>query len=243
MRDLLREKIGVTPEILAGLLLFVMLLWGFVEVADEVAEPGGVGMDSRILLALRDPADAADPIGPHWVEEAVRDLTALGSMVVVALVTVTVVGYLVLQERLRSALFLVVAVVGGVALGALLKGIFDRPRPDVVPHMVEVLSESFPSGHTMVSAVVYPTLGVMLSRTVSRTRTRLYLLMVAVGLALIVGVTRVYLGVHYPSDVLGGWTLGFAWALLCWLAVRWLQRHRTVEPQPPPQHGTSVPSS
>lgn len=240
MRDLLREKIGVTPEILAGLLVCVMLLWGFVELADEIAEPGGVGVDRRILLALRDPANPADPLGPHWVEEAVRDLTALGSMVIVTLLTVTVVGYLVLQQRLRSAIFLVVAVVGGVVLGAFLKGIFDRPRPDVVPHMVEVLSESFPSGHTIISSIVYPILGIMVSRTVRRTRTRVYLLCVAVGLALLVGLTRVYLGVHYPTDVLGGWALGFAWALLCWLAVRWLQRHRTVEPEPQPQHGTSA---
>lgn len=242
MRDLLREKFGVTPEILAGLLVFVMLLWGFVEIADEIAEPGGVGVDRRILLALRDAADPADPIGPHWVEEAMRDLTALGSMVIVTLVTVTVVGYLALQQRLRSAIFLVVAVVGGVVIGAFLKGVFDRPRPDVVPHMVEVLSESFPSGHTIISSIVYPILGVMVSRTVRRTRTRVYLLAVAIGLALLVGLTRVYLGVHYPTDVLGGWALGFAWALLCWMAVRWLQRHRTVEPEPPPQHGASASS-
>jgi undecaprenyl-diphosphatase len=240
MRERLRKIFGrVDPDILGGVLVLLALLWGFAEVADEVTE-GPLSIDERILLAFRDGNDLGDPLGPPWVAEMVRDLTALGSWSVTGLIVLFVTGYLLLQKRPRSALFLLVAVVGGVLLGDLLKTLFDRPRPDIVPHLADVLSESFPSGHSTVSAVVYPTLGAMLSRVVGRVRVRIYLLIVGVALALFVGLTRVYMGVHYPTDVLAGWTLGFAWALACWLTVTWMQKRRKVEPAPRERTGASA---
>lgn len=229
----------IDSEILGGALLLFLLLWGFVGIADEVSDASTSSVDERILLALRDGQDLADPLGPAWVAEMVRDLTALGSWVVVGLIVASVVVYLLLQRRPRSALFLLVAVIGGVVLGQLLKSAFGRPRPDIVPHMAHVLSESFPSGHSTIAAVVYPTLGAMLSRVVARVRVRVYLLVLGILLALVVGFTRVYMGVHYPTDVLAGWTVGFAWALGCWLAVTFLQRRRQVEPAPPTKHGVA----
>ena len=241
MRDRIREAFGrVDPEILGGMVALFALLWGFAEIADEVADDATASVDERILLALRDGQDLSDPLGPPWIADMVRDLTALGSWVFVGLVVTIVTIYLLLQKRPRSAVFLLVAVVGGVVIGQFSKELFDRPRPDIVPHLAEVLSQSFPSGHSTISAVVYPTLGAMLSRVVGRVRVRIYLLVVGVALAIIVGLTRVYMGVHFPTDVLAGWTIGFAWALLCWLTVRALQKRRQVEPEPPTKHGVAT---
>jgi undecaprenyl-diphosphatase len=229
----------IDSEILGGVVLLFLLLWAFVGIADEVSDASTMSVDERILLAFRDGQDLDDPLGPPWVSEMVRDLTALGSWVIIAVIVASVVIYLLLQKRPRSVLFLLVAVIGGVVLGQLLKSAFGRPRPDIVPHMVSVLSESFPSGHSTISAVVYPTLGAMLSRVVGRVRVRVYLLVLGITLSLVVGFTRVYMGVHYPTDVLAGWAVGFAWALGCWLAVTWMQRRQQVEPAPPTKHGVA----
>ena len=229
----------IDSEILAGFVLLFLLLWGFVSIADEVSDASTMSVDERILLAFRDGQDLADPLGPPWVADMVRDLTALGSWVVTGLLVASVTVYLLLHKRPRSALFLLVAVVGGVVIGQLLKSAFGRPRPDIVPHMAHVLSESFPSGHSTISAVVYPTLGAMLSRVVGRVRVRVFLLSLGIALAVVVGMTRVYMGVHYPTDVLAGWAVGFAWALGCWLAVTWMQKRRKVEPAPQTKHGVA----
>ena len=211
MKDRIRAAFGrVDPEILGGLVVFFLLAWGFVEIAGEVSARSTMSIDERILMWFREGQDLNDPWGPGWLEDMVRDITALGSVGVVGLIVVGVLVFLLLQHRPRSALFLIVAVVGGVVLGDLLKALYDRPRPDVVPHLVEVISESFPSGHTTMAAVVYPTLGAMLTRVVSRVRTRIYLLVLSAILACLVGLSRMYLGVHYPTDVLGGLAVGFA---------------------------------
>jgi undecaprenyl-diphosphatase len=125
--------------------------------------------------------------------------------------------------------FVLVSIVGGLLLSSGLKAMVSRPRPDVVPHLSIVYTSSFPSGHSMLSAVVYLTLGSLLAATTQQTVLRIYVLAVAVLLSVIVGVSRVYLGVHYPTDVLAGWVAGLGWALLCWLVARWMQRRRKVE--------------
>jgi undecaprenyl-diphosphatase len=140
-----------------------------------------------------------------------------------------VIGFLVFVRKRGAALLVAVSVGGGSALGHLLKFGFDRPRPDLVPHGVLVHTASFPSSHAMMSAVVYLTLGALLARVQPRRRVKAYLLFLGILLTLIVGSSRVYLGVHWPSDVLAGWTLGAAWALLCWLVALWLQRRGQVE--------------
>ena len=128
------------------------------------------------------------------------------------------------------ALFVCGSVLGGVAVSTVLKDVLQRPRPDLVPYSVYVSGASFPSGHSMMSAVTYLTLGALLARSHERKRLKVYFLLVAIFLTFAVGVTRVYLGVHWPTDVLAGWTAGAVWALLCWLAARWLQSRRTLEP-------------
>ncbi|WP_346795988.1 phosphatase PAP2 family protein [Halomonas sp. Bachu 37] len=208
-------------------------IWGFVALADEVFEGDTQSIDEAILLALRNPADHADPLGPGWVEELGRDFTALGGVGVLMLITLGGLGFLLLARRFRAALFTTVAVPGGVITSMLMKAGFDRPRPDLVPHESIVYTASFPSGHAMMSAVTYLTLAALLSRMQSQLRLKAYLLLMAILLTLLVGSSRVYLGVHWPSDVIAGWAAGSAWAALCWLVMRWLQQRGQVEAEQP----------
>ena len=106
---------------------------------------------------------------------------------------------------------------------------FGRPRPDLVPHATQVYTASFPSGHAMMAAVTYLTLGALLARVQPRLRLKLYLIGLAATLTVLVGCSRVYLGVHWPTDVLAGWTLGAAWALGCWAIALWLQARGRIE--------------
>lgn len=195
-------------------------LWGFIEMAEVARDSAAHAFDTEILLAFREAGRPDDPVGPAWLEEAVRDLTGLGSMIVLVLVTAAAIFYLLLIGRRGEALMVLIAVGGGQILSSLLKLGIDRPRPDLVPHLAEVQTLSFPSGHAMMSAVTYLTLGSMLAGIAPGWATKIYVLGVAVLITLTVGVSRIYLGVHWPSDVLAGWCAGFAWAMLCWLVAR-----------------------
>jgi undecaprenyl-diphosphatase len=204
-------------------------LLAFIGLADEVREGGTRTLDNAILLALRQPGDPAAPIGPAWLPGAVRDLTALGSTVVLTLLTLVALGFLLLMRRVATAVLLLVSIGGGTVLSVLLKTHFERARPDVVSPLVDVASLSFPSGHAMLSAVTYLTIAVILTRVTPSPLQRAYVVMVAVAMTLLVGLSRLYLGVHYPSDVLAGWCIGATWALTCWLVARWLQERGAVE--------------
>jgi undecaprenyl-diphosphatase len=229
--------------VLATLALAAAAVWGFAELADEVLEGETHAFDEWVLLALRSASDRSDPLGPAWLEELMRDITALGSTGILTFITVAVAGFLALGRKTHAALFLVVAVGGGMLLSTGLKMGFDRPRPDLVPHGAIVYTASFPSGHSMLAAVVYLTLGALLARVQPRRVLKLYLLGLAVVLTMAVGVSRIYLGVHWPTDVLAGWAVGAAWALLCWAAALWLQRFGQVEsPGPDPGAAASEPA-
>ena len=144
-------------------------------------------------------------------------------------VTLAAAGYLWLSGRRRSMLLLVASVGGGQMLSTLFKRGFDRPRPDLVPHEAIVYTASFPSGHAMMAAVTYLTLGAMLARVQPTRVLRVYVLALAAIVTVAVGISRVYLGVHWPTDVLAGWTAGAAWALACWTVARWLAQRGAVE--------------
>ena len=216
------------PVLLA---LFAILgaLWGFAELAEEVMEGDTHEVDQALLLSMRNPADLTDPIGPGWVEEIGRDLTALGGNAILTLLTIAVVGYLLLDGKRRMAVVLIVATLGALGVSTLLKNTIDRERPDLVPHHTRVYTASFPSGHSMLAASTFLTMGALLARVQRRKRMKAYILLVAITATLLVGLSRVYLGVHWPTDVLAGWTAGAAWALSCWLLARWLQRRHEVE--------------
>ena len=219
----------IEKTVLSALAIVVLAVWGFVELADEVVSGGTGALDRGILLAFRDAADPSDPLGPRWFEEVMRDITALGGTTVLTLITLAVVGFLILDGKRHAAVMVLASIGTGLLLSHGLKFGFARPRPDLVPHGATVYTASFPSGHATMAAVVYLTLGVLLARTEARRRVRVYILAVAVLITALVGVSRVYLGVHWPSDVLAGWAAGTAWALLCWLAMLWLQERGQVE--------------
>jgi undecaprenyl-diphosphatase len=215
------------PVLLVGLAI-AGALWALVELAEVARDAAPHTFDTAILLAFRQPGHPDMPIGPPWLEGAVRDVTALGSTVVLALIVAAVVIHFFLIGRARTALFILCAVVSGQVLSSLLKAGVDRPRPELVSHLVDVHSLSFPSGHAMLSAITYLTLGALAARFLPGRVTRIYVLALAVLVTLMVGASRVYLGVHWPSDVLAGWCAGFAWAMLWWLAARLLQRRGAV---------------
>ena len=211
------------------LLVAVALGWVFLELADEVTEGDTASLDESILLAMRSSADHSDPIGPRWIEEIARDITALGGMAVLFLVSFTVVSFLWTLTRRRMAIYMLVAVIGALAISSVLKVGYARPRPDLVPHGSHVYTHSFPSGHAMMAAATYLTLGLLAARLVTNRYLQVLVVSLAIAITLAVGVSRVYLGVHWPSDVLAGWALGTLWALVCWVAAAWLQAHGDLE--------------
>jgi undecaprenyl-diphosphatase len=215
---------------LLALAVIVVAGWLAAELADEVLEGTTQQYDEWVLRHLRSPGDLSDPIGPRWFEDMWRDITALGSFTVLALVTLACAGYLLLRRQRRMLGLLAAATVGGLLVALLLKNLFARPRPEFASPTAHVLTASFPSGHSMLSAAVYLTLGVLLARTTTQYRYKLYFLTVALLITVLVGLSRIYLGVHYPTDVLAGWSFGLIWALLCWLVARFLQNRGAVEP-------------
>jgi len=225
----------VEASVLAAIGLLGASLWLFISIAGAVVEGETTAWDRRLLLALRNAADPAMSWGPPWVQEMARDFTALGGVAVLTLMTLAVIGYLLLAGKRNAAIAVFVAVAGGLILSTLLKHGFNRARPDLVPHGSVVYTTSFPSGHSMMSAITYLTLGAMLARVENSIRIKIYLLTVAAFLTILVGVSRVYLGVHWPTDVAAGWAVGAAWALLCSLVMRRLQRRGKVEPPSGPK--------
>lgn len=215
------------PVLLAGLII-AGGLWGFEELMEVARDTTPHAFDTEILLAFRQAGHPDVPLGPLWLQGAMRDVTSLGSSTVLVLIVAAVIVYLLLIRKAGTALFILVAVAGGQALSSLLKAGVDRPRPDLVSHLVTETSLSFPSSHAMVSAVTYLTLGSLAARFLPGRTTKIFVLCLAVLTTLLVGVSRVYLGVHWPSDVLAGWCAGFAWAMLCWLAARLLERRHAV---------------
>lgn len=215
---------------LVAIAIIVIAGWLAAELADEVQEGSTQRYDEWVLRLLHTPGDKTKPIGPEWFEGIWRDITALGSATVLGLVTFACAGYLLMRRRYRMLVLLTVATVGGLVVSLLLKDFFARPRPEFAAPDMYVTTSSFPSGHSMLSAVVYLTLGALLARTSKQYRIKLYFVTVALIVTMLVGFSRIYLGVHYPTDVLAGWSFGLIWATLCWLAARFLQRRGAVEP-------------
>ena len=226
----LKENPSAVP--LAMSAAVVLLVVVFAQLASEMLEGELQRFDTAVAALFRASGNITTPIGPAWLQEAARDVTALGSFSCLGILFGATMGYLLLLGRRRVALFVAASLLGGAALSTGLKLGFDRPRPEA-QHATRVFTASFPSGHAMLSAVTFLTLGALLSRLEDRTRVKVYFMSVAVLLTLIVGTSRVYLGVHYGSDVVGGWCMGAAWALLCWTVALYLQRRGQL---PPPAH-------
>lgn len=219
-----KHEIGAIVAVFVAAALLLM----FGSIAEEVVEGETDKLDRAVLMTFRTPGNPTDLIGPEWFEEMVRDVTALGSYAFVIIIVTAAIGYLLLVRKYGLALLLLAAEGGGMLISTLLKELFSRPRPDI-EHAARVFTASFPSGHATLSAVTFLTLGALLTRVTSDRKSKLYFMGAAVVLTLMVGLSRLYLGVHYPSDILAGWCIGSAWATLCWGGALWLQRRGDVE--------------
>jgi undecaprenyl-diphosphatase len=219
MRPAIRQHFGSYFELrlLWPILLMAVAAWSFMKIAGEVMEGDARAVDLWILHLLRTGENQLTPIGPLWLQEAIRDLTALGSPAVLTLTVGAVWGYLVMARQWVMSWLALGSALGGVLMAFGLKSLFSRERPDAVFHAAVASGYSFPSGHAMMSAIVYLTMAALIARLAPRTRLRLYVMAVALLITGLVGLSRIYLGVHWASDVVGGWAAGAAWALLCWL--------------------------
>ena len=222
LKGMIARREALAPAIIFGLLAFG--LYVFLAIADEVAEGEIREFDEWLLLLFRDSANPAAVRGPAWLQETMVEFTALGGYPVIILTLVAVLGLLLITRRYGPALFTFVSVWFGWLISHLLKQFYDRPRPDLVEHLDTVHTASFPSGHAMMSTVIYLTLAALVVRFFQDFRVRVYVVVMAVLISLLVGVSRIFLGVHWPSDVIAGWALGIAWACFLWLVVAFLQR-------------------
>ncbi|TVP76616.1 MAG: phosphatase PAP2 family protein [Gemmatimonadales bacterium] len=229
---LLRRLFRPETILLLGGATGLLVLLGGMDLFSRHVMGGAARLDEWLLLAGRDPVNPELIRGPHWVDEMVRDLTGLGGPAVLGLMTASVTAWLVLRRQHASAVLVVVATLGGLMVSLLLKDFFMRPRPEIVPSLMVETSPSFPSGHSMISAVVYLTLGSLLARVEEDRLVRMLFLVLAVLITGAVGISRVLLGVHFPTDVLVGWVMGLTWASICWYGVLLLQERGTVEPPP-----------
>ncbi len=201
----------------------------FFEIGDEVLEGDALKWDRMVLLALREPGMPSDPLGPPWLEEAAVELTAIGSLPVIGLLSVSLLGFLLVHHRFGSTVFATLSIGGGLGAAHLLKLVYGRPRPELVEPLTVVHTQSFPSGHTMGATVVVLTLAALVARLIPSRAGQTYVFVMAACWAGSIGLTRVYLGVHWPSDVLAGWAMGVSWAAGCWAAVSMVQNRRTPE--------------
>jgi len=224
VRGMKHRREAILPAVIFTVLAFG--IYAFFAIADEVGENEIAGFDTYLLLLFRDPANPSQPIGPPWLAETVTEITALGGYPIMVVVVSAVIGFLLVSRKYGPALFVLLSTSTGALASHLLKLHYERPRPDVVDHLVSIHTASFPSGHATMSTVVYLTLASLVIRLVDEFRVRVYVVAVAVLMALAVGISRVYLGVHWPSDVAAGWALGVAWASLCWLIASALQFQR-----------------
>ena len=209
-----QKKLGAASK-RAGLFWVVLsvLIGLFVALLISVKSHMTLALDHSLLLVLRNPVDVADPVGPLWFAEFVRDMSALGSTGVLTWFSLIIVGFALQVGKKSLAIYLGLSVCMATEVNHGLKALIARPRPDVVSHVSEVFTQSFPSGHAMLSAVVYITFALLLIE-LRQGQQRVFIMISAVLTTLLVGMSRIYLGVHWPSDVVAGWLAAAIWIML-----------------------------
>lgn len=208
---------AVEPVLIACWIALAFLLWLFYAMTGWIAAGSIAAIDEKILLAFRLPGNNATPIGPAWLPETVRDISALGSVSVLWLAVFFSTVLLFLSGHRKKSVYVFLTAVAATALSNILKFIYTRPRPDIVPPAAETFTTSFPSAHAMMSAAVYLTIGLVFSRLHQAKAVKTFIMLFAAGLTLMIGLTRVYMGVHWPSDVIAGWLCGGIFLLSCHL--------------------------
>ena len=213
-------------RLIIAFIVVAIVLLVVVRLGSEIQEDGTSGFDRWMLLSLRQPGNLGAPAGPAWLRAVFVDISALGGVTALTLLTTSVVGYLFVAKRWITAALVAAATISGSLIERFLKISFARARPAIVPHFVEVHSLSYPSGHATNSAVVFLTLGTLLARSQATRPTRIYVVAAPMLFTILIGCSRVYNGVHWPTDVIAGWAVGGSWALLWWAIALRLQRDR-----------------
>lgn len=227
---LTEKKIPLRYIVIAGGLALAGVL--FIGLWSEIAEGEAAAIDTAILLLFRNPGDLNQMIGPPWLRQTMIDITTLGSSTVLTLIVIGSTGFMLVKHAYRIAALIVGATISGSVIVSVLKGFLERPRPTLVDHLVAETSMSFPSGHAANSAIVYLTIAVLFMRIEPKLSTRLFVLAASIMIVTAIGVSRVALGVHWPSDVLAGWLFGTGWACFWALIVRLPATHIDEEELP-----------
>jgi undecaprenyl-diphosphatase len=204
---------GIAALALACIILFIVT-------ASMALGGSAQAFDEAFVRSLRSAADPATPIGPGWLTPLAHGATELGGTPFLTLLTVILAGWFAARRQWTFLAILLAAVLGETLLSQAMKAIFDRPRPDIVPHLVHVSSKSFPSGHASSGATTYLTIAALIAAQIQGRTSRALVFVAAGAVAFAIGASRIYLGVHYPTDIVGGWSLGAAWAAIVWIAAR-----------------------
>jgi undecaprenyl-diphosphatase len=194
--------------ITAGALLAIAGTWAFAALAVHVQSGATQAFDDTVMHWM----------GAHqlpWLRTAMVQVTALGTAVVVMMVVLVSALFLWLTKHKHSAALLLVTTSVGIVLNGMLKNVFHRTRPEIFPWGTDAFTSSFPSGHAMSAVVVYGTVAYLAARLQRTHLARAITIGIALGLIVLISLSRIYLGVHYPSDTLAGVTIGFAWAAFC----------------------------
>lgn len=229
LKDFLHELVTKEIKVLLALLVLLICVLVFLEIGDAISAGETRKFDLSILEFFRSEDDFSKPAGPSWITNFMTDVTALGGGYVLAIMSVFVLIFLILQKHYDAFWLLLAATAGGALISFGLKEIYGRERPDLEFRLITTTYFSFPSGHSMMSAVLYLTQAAIVARFQRTWKIRIYILSAALFLTLIIGASRVYLGVHYPTDVIGGWTIGLAWASFCWFAAWYIQRRKRLK--------------
>lgn len=208
---------GLGIFLIAGIVVAAFLTWVFGEFAEGVMAGSTQAFDETVLRWVSTHHTPA-------MDKAMLEITALGTGVVVFMIVGVAALFLTLTRHKYSALLLLVATAGGGLLNLVLKLRFDRPRPHVFEWGIQAMSSSFPSGHAMSAAIVYSTVAYLAARLQKRLWARWLTLFGAAIVIILISASRLYLGVHYPSDVLAGVIVGVAWAAFCMATLEAIQR-------------------
>jgi len=236
IKTFLKEFATKEIKILLVLLTLFLSLFVFINIGILVTDGTTKQFDESIIKFFRVDENNSEPIGSYFLTESIRDVTSLGGETVITIITIFVLGFLFLRKRYDAMWLVLAATVGGALISLGLKEFYGRERPDISYRLIDVTQLSFPSGHSMMSAVVYLTQAAIIARIQKNKKIRIYILSAAIFLTLIIGISRVYLGVHYPTDVIGGWTIGLAWASFCWFVAWYLQRRNKLKKAPNSSH-------
>jgi len=220
----MKEKVTLSPECRRARAYLTMIAagTGVFALAAILATLGApLAFDNNLIVAMRDASDPSLPAGPAFLAKAARDVTTLGGTLFRTVLSVVFIGWFVLKRDAASAAALLAAILGELIFVDFLKDFFGRARPEIVPQLVEVSTRSFPSGHSASAAAIFLTIAALLAHRTEAPTVRRFAFIVAGILALLVGASRVYLGVHYPTDVIGGLGFGTAWSgLVLYATVR-----------------------